>query len=302
MNLQALYLGLDVLTGMIISVMVVANTLLGQETTMGVSLIVNHTIGLVILSLILLFGRKSATISGPKGKAPWYLYFNGLFGLAILNLNYITVVQTGASLAMASTVFGQSFSSLIFDLSGFMGMKKRKLNKAKALSLCVSGLGIAIMASKTTGKFALMYVLLGVLAGTLTMTQMVLNSTLASFLGSIRASWQNFVGGLAAGLLFYFLLQPEPTISGIQRIPTLNPLLVGSGGTLAVFVVVSTSFVVIKIPAVYSALLLSSAQILMSLAIDTIFFDTFSRPLLIGAMLMLLGMAGNLVADKKSTV
>ena len=299
MHLQSIYLSLDILTGMVISVMVVANTLFGQETTMGVSLIVNHTIGLFILSMILLFGKKSSLIYPTQQKAPWYLYFNGLFGLAILNLNYVTVIYAGASLAMASTVFGQSFSSLVFDLIGFMGMKKRKLNTKKALSLCVSGIGIAIMASKNSGEFAVLYVLLGVLAGALTMTQMVLNSTLASYWGSIRASWQNFLGGLAAGLLFYFLFQTDQTIAGILRIPSLSPILVTAGGILAVFVVVSTSFVVIKIPAIYSALLLSAAQILMSLFIDTIFFDTFSLHLLLGALLMLAGMAGNLAADKK---
>lgn len=67
---------------------------------MGVSLIINHLIGLVILSLILLLGRRTPAINGPGRKVPWYLMFNGLFGLAILNLNYTTVVHTGASLAM----------------------------------------------------------------------------------------------------------------------------------------------------------------------------------------------------------
>jgi transporter family-2 protein len=45
-------------------------------------------------------------------KAPWYLYFNGLFGLAILNLNYYTVINTGASLAMASTFSGRASARL----------------------------------------------------------------------------------------------------------------------------------------------------------------------------------------------
>lgn len=301
MNLP-IYLFLDALTGMVISIMVVANTLYGQATTMGVSLIVNHTIGLTILSAILLLGRNRSSIRGPGKKAPWYLYFNGLFGLAILNLNYYTVVATGASLAMASTVFGQSFCSLIFDLTGWMGMQKRKLNKAKALSLAVSGIGIIVMASGGEGTFALFFIVLGVLAGALTMTQMVLNSTFASYKGAIRASHQNFIGGLVAGLLFYFLVQPQATLEGLAKTPSLPFLLVASGGILAVFVVVSTSYVIIKIPAVYSALLLSSAQILMSLAIDTIFFDKFSLPLLIGAILMLLGMAGNLVSDRKPTL
>jgi len=85
----------------------------------------------------------------------------------------------------------------------------------------------------------------------------------------------------------------------MQTIPQIPLLLVFGGGTLAVFVVVSTSYVIVKIPAVYSALLLSSAQILMSLLIDYLFFDSFSLPLLIGAILMLLGMAGNLAADRK---
>jgi len=296
----ALYLFLDILTGMVISVMVVANTLYGQATTMGVSLIVNHTIGLTILSLILLVGRSKPAIRGPGLKAPWYLYFNGLFGLAILNLNYYTVINAGASLAMASTVFGQSICSLVFDLTGWMGMQKRSLNKTKAVSLLVSLAGILAMATSGDGTFALFSILLGILAGALTMTQMVLNSTLAIYKGPIRASHQNFIGGLAAGLVFYFLLQGEQTLAGLAATPGLPFLLVFSGGTLAVFVVVSTSYVIVKIPAVYSALLLSSAQILMSLAIDTIFFDSFSLPLLLGSLLMLLGMGGNLAADKKS--
>ncbi|MGH0053537.1 MAG: DMT family transporter [Sphaerochaetaceae bacterium] len=295
---QALYLFLDLVTGVVISIMVVCNTLFGQATTMGVSLIVNHLIGLTILSLILLLGRGQETINGPSKKVPWYLKFNGLFGLAILNLNYITIVHTGASLAMASTVFGQSLCSLLFDLTGWMGMKKRRLNKIKTISLSVCAIGIGIMARGGTGNFPLLYVLLGMLAGVLTMTQMVLNSTLALYEGPIRASHRNFIGGLVAGILFYFLFQREATITGIHAVPHVPFLLIIGGGTLSVFVVVCTSYVVVKIPAIYSALLLSSAQILMSLLIDTLFFDTFSLPLLIGACLLLLGMAGNLAADK----
>jgi transporter family-2 protein len=42
------------------------NTLYGQATTMGVSLIVNHTIGLTVLTLILLLGRNNLR-SGVRG-------------------------------------------------------------------------------------------------------------------------------------------------------------------------------------------------------------------------------------------
>ena len=283
---------------MIISIMVVANTQLGVEVTMGVSLIVNHIIGLVFLSLLLWVGKNNRNIKPQRRSAPLYLWFNGVFGLAILNLNYYSIINTGASLAMASTVFGQSFFSVVFDLTGFMGMKKRKLSPRKGASLGISAVGIVIMALGGEGDFVFGFILLGFLAGALTMTQMVLNSTFASYKGSIFASRHNFLTGLVAGLLFYFITAPKATVSGFQALPSVSPLLIFSGGLLAIFVVVSTSYVIIKVPAIYSALLLSAAQILMSLAIDTLFFDAFSPNLLIGASLMLLGMGGNLLADK----
>jgi transporter family-2 protein len=296
------YLVLSGLSGAVISVMVVANTLLGQATTMGVSLIINHIIGLILLSLILIVGRKKPAIRGPQKKAPWYLYFNGLFGLAILNINYVTIIATGASLAMAAAVFGQSLSSVIYDLTGWMGMQKRKLNPTKVISLVISGVGIIIMATGGEGSsFKIGYILLSALAGVLTMTQMILNSTFALYKGAIRASQQNFIGGLASGLLFYFIFQTNETITAIAQVPSTSPLLLSSGGLLAVFVVVATSYVVVKIPAVYSALLMSACQVLGSLAIDSFFFDLFSLPLLLGALLMLVGMGGNLWADTKKT-
>ena len=296
---QALYLFLDFVTGMVISIMVGANTHLGLGGTMGVSLIVNHIIRIAFLSLLLWVGKNNRNINAKRRSAPLYLWFNGVFGLVILNCNYYTIINTGASLAMASTVFGQSFFSVIFDLTGFMGMEKRKLSSKKIASLGISAVGIIIMALGGEGSFVFGFILLGFLAGALTMTQMVLNSTFASYKGSIFASRHNFLTGLIAGLLFYFITAPKATITGFQSLPSISPLLIFSGGLLAIFVVVSTSYVIIKVPAIYSALLLSSAQILMSLVIDALFFDAFSVNLLVGALLMLAGMGGNLLADKK---
>lgn len=293
-----LYLGLSALSGMVISIMVVANTLLGQATTMGVSLLVNHTIGIVLLTLIIILGARRPAIKGPGRRAPWYLYFNGLFGLAILNINYVTIIATGASLAMAAAVFGQSASSVLFDLTGWLGMKKRTITPIKAVSLAISAIGIVIMANAGQGgSFKAGYILLSALAGVLTMTQMILNSTFALYKGPIRAAQQNFIGGLVGGGVLYLIFERHQTLQAIALLPSVEPLLLVSGGILAVFVVVSTSYVVVKIPAVYSALLLSSCQILMSLAIDTFFFDAFELTLLIGSLLMLVGMAGNLWAD-----
>jgi len=213
----------------------------------------------------------------------------------------VTIISIGASLSMAAAVFGQAASSLLFDLTGWMGMKKRRLTAGKAASLAISAVGIIIMANVGEGgAFKVGYTLLSGLAGVLTMTQMVLNSTFAQYKGAIRAAQQNFIGGLAGGLPLYLIVQHTATLEALSKVGTIEPLLIVSGGLLAVFVVVTTSYVVVKIPAVYSALLLSAFQVLMSLAIDTFFFDAFALPLLLGALLMLLGMGGNLYYDTTS--
>ena len=61
------------------------------------------------------------------------------------------------------------------------------------------------------------------------------------------------------------------------------------GGLLACAVVVNTNIVIPKIPAVYSALLLSSGQILTALLIDYVLYDTFEAVLLYGSLVMIAG-------------
>jgi transporter family-2 protein len=297
------YIFLDFLAGMVIAIMVVCNTELGVSLTMGTSLVINHIVGLAIISTIMLLGKGSRTMHPERKKAPWYLWFGGLFGIAILNCNYYTIVNTGASLAMASTVFGQSAVSLLFDLTGILGMRRYGVNRKKLVSLAISLAGIIVMGGGSDGDGAFAFVLLGFLAGALTMVQMVLNSTFSRYKGSFFSARHNFVVGLAGGLLFYFLFFPQETAAGFANIGTVPFSLVIAGGSMAVFVVVATNIAVTRIPAIYSALILSASQILMSLAIDAAFYDKFSANLFAGALLMLAGMAGNLYADKeKATV
>ena len=120
---------------------------------------------------------------------------------------------------MASAVFGQSARSLVFDLTGWMGMEKRRLNGFKVLSLLISGVGIVIMATAGEGgSFKIGYILLSALAGVLTMTQMVLNSTFAVYKGAIRAA-AGLHRGLGRRALFHLLLQRTATIEELLKSP-----------------------------------------------------------------------------------
>lgn len=288
------------LTGAVISVMVVANTELGRITTNEVSLIVNQAIGVVLTTFILLAGRKNVLINPARQKSRWYMYFGGLFGICVMVCNFYSVLNVGSALAMAAAVFGQSITGLVTDLFGLFSMPKRKQSTLKWISLALSFTGIFIMRLSQSGSFKLVYILMGVLAGIMTMLQMTYNSSFAKAKGAVFSARQNALSGLAGTIIYAALLMPEETLHGFTLLPSASFLSIIAGGTLAIVVVVSTNLVIPRIPAVYSALLLSCGQILTSIVIDTFLYDLFSPSLLIGSLVMLAGIGLNFSADRKS--
>lgn len=287
-------------TGAVISVMVVANTELGRITTNEVSLIVNQAIGVVLTTFILLAGRKNVLINPARQKSRWYMYFGGLFGICVMVCNFYSVLNVGSALAMAAAVFGQSITGLVTDLFGLFSMPKRKQSTLKWISLALSFTGIFIMSLSQSGSFKLVYILMGVLAGIMTMLQMTYNSSFAKAKGAVFSARQNALSGLAGTIIYAALLMPEETLHGFTLLPSASFLSIIAGGTLAIVVVVSTNLVIPRIPAVYSALLLSCGQILTSIVIDTFLYDLFSPSLLIGSLVMLAGIGLNFSADRKS--
>lgn len=276
-------------TGAIISVMVTCNTETGVRTSSEVSLIINQIVGIVFLSGMMVGGRKSTMINPPRRSAGAIWWFGGLFGIVIISANYYSMIRIGATMSMAAAVFGQSLMGLIIDYTGFLGMKKQRFSIRKISSLLISFAGILVMASFSGGSFDLISLLLGIMAGCATMIQMSYNSHFAALKGPFFSARQNVISGLGGALLYAFAFHGRETIAGFKAMGTVSPLLLVSGGLLACFVVVSTNMIIPKIPAVYSALLLSSGQILTSLLIDKVLYDRFSFPLLWGTILMLVG-------------
>ena len=297
---KSIFYLISFLTGAVISVMVVANTELGRITTNEVSLIVNQATGVVLTTFILLAGRKNVLINPARQKSRWYMYFGGLFGICVMVCNFYSVLNVGSALAMAAAVFGQSITGLVTDLFGLFSMPKRKQSKLKWISLALSFTGIFIMSLSQSGSFKLVYILMGVLAGIMTMLQMTYNSSFAKAKGAVFSARQNALSGLAGTIIYAALLMPEETLHGFTLLPSASFLSIIAGGTLAIVVVVSTNLVIPRIPAVYSALLLSCGQILTSIVIDTFLYDLFSPALLTGSIVMLAGIGLNFSADRKS--
>jgi transporter family-2 protein len=284
--------------GATISLMVVLNTRFGEIATMPISFIFNHVIGIVLITVILVILRIKRGKPAVRQKAPWYFWGGGAFGFLILNANFITIVNIGASLAMATAVFGQALGSLLFDLTGWMGRKRYPVSKMKSVTLSICLLGIIIMASQG-GTFAIPYVIIGTLAGVITMVQMVYNSRFAAYKGIFFSARNNVISGLVVALIVYAIISPAETFQAFSLVPQVPVYLILGGGLLAIVVVSGSNYVIPKIPVIYSALLLSSSQIIASIFLDYYMYDIFSGRMLIGAIVILLGMAGNVWVDYK---
>ncbi|MFA5570020.1 MAG: DMT family transporter [Sphaerochaetaceae bacterium] len=271
--------------GCSIAVMVVANTILGQRATMALSFIINQVIGIILATLVLPFLRPKKR----RESIAWYWYFGGVYGFFIIHANFITVTHIGAAFSMATAVFGQTIGSLLFDLTGFMGMKKHPITKNKAVTLVISLIGIIIM-SLQGGSFSIPYILIGIGSGALTMIQMVYNSRFAEKKGILFSARHTVITGLLFALVAYSVMGFKATVGPISVIRDIPILLVVTGGILSIVIVSGANYVVSKVPALYYALLLSSTQILVSVFLDYYFFDLFSITLLIGALVILVGM------------
>ena len=286
------------LTGVIISIMVVANTELGNATTNEVSMIVNQSIGVVLVTLILLMGKNNPLISPPRQKSRWYMYFGGLFGIFVMVFNFYSVLNIGSALAMACAVFGQSLMALFLDIFGLFGMKKQQITVKKALSTGISFAGILVMSLSQTQKGSLIYILMAVAAGVFTMLQFCYNSGFAKKKGALFSARQNALSGLAGTLVYAFILLPEETLAGFRNLPSVPFLSIILGGCLAIVVVSASNLIIPAVPAVYSSLLISAGQILSSLALDAFFYSRFSLPMLTGAVIMLAGVLLDYFAGK----
>lgn len=287
------------LTGIIITIMVVCNTELGQMTNIEFSSLTNQVLAIIFLSSLLILGRKNKAILPDQSSPKWYWYFGGAMGIIIVTVNYLTVINIGATLAMAGAVFGQSLMGLIIDITGWFHLPKRRTSKAKILSIAICYLGLFIMSAFSGNDIKFGYLLLAILAGIVTMIQMANNSYLATFKGPFVSALINVITGCITILVIIGIKDPSTTFSMVKLVPQIPFLLLVGGSFLGVVVVISTNIVIPKIPAVYSALLLSSGQILTSLVFDAALYSRFSLSLLIGVIIMILGLLYGTYADIK---
>lgn len=143
-----------------------------------------------------------------------------------------------------------------------------------------------------------MYIFLAVGAGMLTIVSMILNARLAEKTSTTYGTVINFAMGLLVALLLSF------TNIGIYGSIVFNfPWYLLLGGVIGIVVVQLSNYVIPKIPALYSTMLIFSGQIMMGLLLDVALGNVIDYQKIMGAGIMIVALMWIAHIDgKKKTV
>ena len=128
--------------GVMISLMVTANS--GLQTLVGAlpSLLVIHLSGIVLVAIILLARRSR--FRGLAGTPPWY-FMGGVVGIGLLFTNNLTIASLGVTLTVSLGILGQMLMSAVVDHLGLFGLERRPFSARKAAGMGIMAAGLAVM-------------------------------------------------------------------------------------------------------------------------------------------------------------
>ncbi|MCT4632034.1 MAG: DMT family transporter [Firmicutes bacterium] len=133
---------LSVISGTLISIMVLCNGTLSRFIGNSGSSVIIHIVGLITMILVLIISKKKVFFDK---SIPLYLYSAGAIGVVTVIFNNISFSKLGISIPLALGLLGQSLASIIIDHYGIMGMKKTRFNSKKLIGLSIISLGVIVM-------------------------------------------------------------------------------------------------------------------------------------------------------------
>lgn len=290
-----MYAILAPIIGGLITVMNGINSVLAAGIGNYLSVLVIHIVGLAAVCLVLPF-RKG---EGRCGRPPFYYYAGGFVGVGTVFCCNIAFSRLGASLAVALALLGQMLASLAVDSTGFLGRKRYPLSPRSIPGILIALAGIWIMAGRWEGRLGFMA--LAFLSGILPLASFILNSQLSLEIGIFKSARANYLVGLATTLVLLAVVRP-PLEESYVALKATRAFFVLGGGILGVVMVAASNFIIPKIPALTSTLLMFAGQALTGVVIEAIAQGSFPATKLAGTVVVLAGLGLNvLMGGKRET-
>jgi bacterial/archaeal transporter family-2 protein len=287
---RGLYSALAPLIGALITLMSGVNSRFSAVVGTLTATLVIHIAGLLAISAILLVRREEAR----PGRLPFYYYLGGFVGVGTVFSTIYAFSTLGASLAVALALLGQTFFAVTADATGFMGRARYPLTVRRLPGIVLAVAGVAIMCVGRAGKgnAALPAMLVALVAGAIPGLSFILNSELGRRKGILRSTRVNYIVGLATTLAVVLVVRPHAA-EAARAVAAAGPFLALGGGFMGVAVVTSMNFIFPRMAAFSATLLLFSGQAFSGVLIDFVTDGVFDARKLIGACVVLAGLAVN---------
>lgn len=291
--MSALYYGYTILTGVLLSVMIVVNGSLGILTGLLLSSVLIHIVGLAGATGLIAAKREMPT---RHARAPWWMYLGGAAGVGTVLLFNTAYGQISVTALVALGLLGQAVASLLVDHFGFMEMKKRPVARGQIPGILVALVGIFVLSGDFTGA-SILPVILALSTGLTVVLSRTINGALAKRCSPPMSAWYNHLVGLSVSLILFFAAGMPGGIPDSLFQP--EQLWVLTGGLMGVAVVTASNFLVHHISSYSMTLLLFVGQIFSGVALDYLLQGTLSPTELLAGLLLAAGFGLNAWASGK---
>ena len=287
-----MYYFASLMIGILVAVMIAFNGGLTTLYGMYSATVIIHIVGLIIIGGIILARREKPFAK----RLPWYLYIGGELGVATTASVNFAFGKISLSAILALGLFGQSIAGALVDQFGWFGMKKHPFRAYQIPGILLVAGGIGWMMG---GGFTFWPVLAVFFSGVLLVISRSYNARLADETSVYISTFFNYVCGLAAALPVFLLFGTnEPIWAGFVLAPNWWTYL---GGAIGVVTVWLSNIVVAKIPQLYITLLMFVGQVFTGVILDALMDGAFSTANIIGGVLVALGLALNLLFERRAS-
>lgn len=280
---------LAILTGVIISVMVLLNGGLTQSYGTYLAAVIIHIVG-VIFAITLCIIKKQKF--NRKSQAPLWAYLGGAIGvLTTLFSNYAFGRITMTSI-IALGLLGQSLTSVLLDAFGLLGSQKRPLNKFSIIGFLPAIAGVYLMMDQSVSD-ATFAVILSLIAGVTIVLSRTVNARLSKETSPLIGSFFNHLVGLPVCIFLLLCFQrPLGFVS-----PSAQPWMY-LGGVLGVITVLLLNITVPRVSAFRLTLLSFTGQVFTGIALDFAQGMKYSNSTFTGGLVIAGGLLLNMALDR----